>query len=137
MPNRTIMAFDYGTQNIGVAIGQEMLKQSNPLTTLKATDGIPNWEDIGKLVEEWQPQLFVVGLPLNSDISVRAKKFSRRLLGRFQIESTLVDERLSSFEAEQYIKKLPVKTRSSLSVDAVAAAFILESWFSQTTTNNN
>ena len=88
MSSRSIMGFDYGTKSIGVAIGQELTGSARPLRSLKANDGIPNWEEIEKLIKEWQPDLLIVGLPLNMDgtdqeITVRARKFGNRLHGRF------------------------------------------------------
>ena len=64
---RTLLGFDFGTRSIGVAIGQEITGSAQPLRALKANDGIPSWEEIGKLLGEWQPDLLVVGLPLNMD----------------------------------------------------------------------
>ena len=86
MSSRSIMGFDYGTKSIGVAIGQELTGTAQPLRAIKANDGIPNWDDIDKLLKEWQPDLLVVGLPLNMDgteqeITVRARKFGNRLHG--------------------------------------------------------
>lgn len=65
--NRTVLAFDFGTKSIGVAVGQEITGTASPLAALKARDGIPDWTLIEKLYEEWQPQIVVVGLPLNMD----------------------------------------------------------------------
>lgn len=65
--SRTVLAFDFGTKSIGVAVGQEITGTASPLAALKARDGIPDWNVIEKLYEEWQPQLVVVGLPLNMD----------------------------------------------------------------------
>ena len=82
--SRTVLAFDFGTKSIGVAVGQEITGTASPLAALKARDGIPDWNVIEKLYEEWQPQLVVVGLPLNMDgteqeVTQRAKKFANRL----------------------------------------------------------
>jgi putative Holliday junction resolvase len=52
---RTILGFDFGQKNIGVAIGQELTKTASELTVIKARDGIPNWDDIEKLIKQWQP----------------------------------------------------------------------------------
>jgi len=122
-----VMAFDYGTKKMGVAIGQSVTGTASPLKNISAKDGVPNWEEIGKLISEWRPDLFIVGLPLNmdgseSEISLRAEKFARRLTGRFNIPHRTVDERLTSFEAKQH-------TDEKADVDAIAAALILESYF--------
>ncbi len=80
MSSKTVLAFDYGTKSIGVAIGQEITGTARPLAALKAQDGIPNWDQIEKLLKEWQPDLMVVGLPMDlhgkdlETITPRAKK---------------------------------------------------------------
>ncbi|MEP6133622.1 Holliday junction resolvase RuvX, partial [Marinobacter sp.] len=103
--NRRVIAFDFGTRRIGVASGQEMLGTGKPLTMLPARDGVPDWEQIGRLLKEWQPDRVLVGLPLNmddteNDMCARARKFGKRLHGRFHVEVEMVDERLTSFEAK-------------------------------------
>ena len=124
-----VMAFDYGTKKIGVAIGQSITGTANPVAILKAKDGIPDWLEVKNLITQWQPGHIVVGLPLNmddsvSEMSIKAERFARRLTGRFNIEHSTVDERLSSFEARDYIT-------NNEPVDAIAAKLILETYFRQ------
>ena len=100
-----LLGFDFGTKQIGVAVGQIITQQARELCNLKARDGIPNWEQIEALIKEWQPDALVVGLPLNmdgspSDMCVRAEKFARRLNGRFNLPVHTHDERLTTFEAK-------------------------------------
>lgn len=123
-----IMAFDFGTQKIGVAVGQRLTGTATPVMTISANDGVPDWNQLDKLVDEWQPAMFVVGLPLNmddsdSEMSLRAAKFARRLSGRFNIPYVTMDERLSSFESRS--------REETKDIDAMAAKLILESWFRQ------
>jgi len=123
--NELAMAFDFGTKRIGVAIGQRITATATPATTVAAKDGIPLWEMLDKLVQEWKPNVFIVGLPLNMDgseskMSKAATRFSKRLHGRYGIRTQLVDERLSTFEAREF--EIPGK------VDAIAAKVILETW---------
>jgi putative Holliday junction resolvase len=135
--HQTILCFDYGTKTIGVAVGQTITKTANPLTDLKARDGIPNWEDIAKIIEEWRPNLLLIGLPLNMDgsfsaISQRAKKFANRLHGRFGLPIAMADERLSSFEAKgEIIQQTGSRHFKAQNIDSLAAKIILESWFQQ------
>lgn len=127
----SVMGFDYGTTKIGLAIGQSITGTANPLVVIKAKDGIPNWHTIEQLTQEWQPNAFIVGWPINmdgseSEMSVRARKFANRLKGRFHLPTFLMDERLSSFEAAQLLGTEGVAQDQ---IDAVAAALIVESWY--------
>ena len=120
-----VMAFDYGTTKIGVAVGQKITGTATAVTVVRARDGIPDWPVIDQLVNEWKPTLFVIGLPINmdgseSDMSEAATRFSRRLHGRYGIGIELMDERLSTFEAREF--------GSPEQLDAIAAKLILESW---------
>lgn len=130
----TIMAFDFGLRQIGVAVGNRSTATAQALTTLKANDGIPRWEDIQALLDEWRPDMLVVGLPLNmdgshSELSRRSEKFGRRLQGRFALEVEFMDERLSSFDAKQQLRESGHKGNYKQSpADALAAELILRSW---------
>ena len=131
MNQSIIMGFDYGTHRIGVAIGQRVTQTASPLAILKARQGQPNWSEIEALIKEWQPEAFVVGLPLHmddepSDLSVQAEKFARRLTGRFNLPHTMVDERLSSVEAKNL--------SAGDAIDDVAAVLILETYLSSDST---
>ncbi|QRN38838.1 Holliday junction resolvase RuvX [Pectobacterium carotovorum] len=135
MASRTILAFDFGTKSIGVAIGQEITGTARALTSFKAQEGIPDWQKVEKLLSEWQPDLVVVGLPLNMDgteqpLTARAQKFANRLHGRFGVAIELHDERLSTVEARaDLFERGGFKALDKGSVDAASAVIILESWF--------
>ena len=136
---RRILAFDFGTHRIGVAFGQELTGTATPLPILPARDGIPDWQHIEALIKEWQPDAFVVGLPVNMDgsegpITPRARKFGNRLHGRFHKPIHTMDERLSSIEAREKLAEANQKNRIGL--DSMAATLILESWFREQTTAN-
>ena len=139
MLNRTIMAFDFGTKSIGVAIGQEIIGRATGLTAFKAKEGNPDWQQIEKLLQAWQPDLVVVGLPLNIDgteqpLTMRARKFANRLHGRFGVQAVLHDERLSTVEARAYLfESRGYRALDKNRIDAASAACILESWFEQQT----
>lgn len=133
----SVIAFDYGTRSIGVAVGQAVTGTANPLKALQAHDGVPDWNQLEQLLTEWQPALCVVGLPLNMDgteqpISVRARKFANRLHGRFGVKVVLQDERLTTASAKELLfahggyKKLQKDT-----VDSASACLILEDYFNQ------
>ncbi len=132
----TILAFDYGLRQIGTAVGNGLTGTAQALTTLSARDGIPRWEDIESLLQEWQPDQLVVGLPLNmdgseSEMSRRAQKFGRRLEGRFGFKVNYMDERLSSYEAKSQLREQGHRGNYKKSpADGVAAELILQSWLS-------
>lgn len=130
-----LLGFDFGTRQIGVAVGQTLTRQARPLCNLKARDGIPQWEQIEALLDEWQPQALVVGLPLNmdgspSDMSLRAKKFANRLHGRYGLPVHTHDERLTTFEAKGERMRQGDFSRNFRDdpVDALAASLLLQGW---------
>ena len=131
---RTVLGFDFGTRNIGVASGQVITRTANALPSLKAKDGIPDWSQIEALITEWKPDAVIVGIPLNmdgtdSEMSRRARKFGNRIHGRFNLPFYEADERLTSFEAKEWAGKLGHKGHyGSNPVDAMAAQIILEAW---------
>ncbi len=136
MPNmsKTVLGFDYGLKNIGVASGQTVTASASELPPLKAKDGIPDWNAIENLLNEWQPDCVVIGLPLNmdgsdSELSQRARKFGNRLHGRFGVQVHLMDERLSTREAKSIAREQGHKGNYRENpVDSLAARLILESW---------
>lgn len=132
--NRSLMGFDFGTRSIGVATGQEITGTASPLTSLKANDGIPDWSQIEKILKEWQPDLLIVGLPLNMDgteqeMTQRARKFGQRLHGRFGFQVEFKDERLTTTDAKaRLFERGGYRALGKSKVDAVSAQLILESW---------
>lgn len=152
MPNNkeqaVLLGFDFGLKQIGVAVGDTLTNTARPLKIFLAKDGVPQWEQIEQCIKEWDPLYLVVGEPLNmdgseSDMSLRAKKFAKRLHGRYGIHVELHDERLSSKEAKSIIKEdyagQNIKQRGVQNkgksrriahnrVDSIAATLILESW---------
>ncbi|WP_197060501.1 Holliday junction resolvase RuvX [Erwinia sp. 9145] len=135
MSHQTLLAFDFGTKSIGVAIGQQLTGTARALNAIKAQDGIPDWSKVELLLKEWQPDAVVVGLPLNMDgteqpLTARARKFANRLHGRFGIQVHLHDERLSTVEARaDLFSRGGFRALNKGSVDSLSAVIILESWF--------
>lgn len=132
---RTIVGFDFGKKYIGTAVGQEITGSANPIGSIKAKDGIPNWQDIEKLLGEWQPHLVVVGLPLNMDgteqpLTKDARKFGNRIHGRFGLPVEFVDERLTTADAkEQLFSRGGYRNLKKDNIDAESARLIIESFF--------
>lgn len=129
------LGFDWGLGWIGIATGQTQTYTASALDVIRARNGIPNWDEIDALVSHWQPSGFVVGIPYNmdgseSEMTVRAHKFRKRLYGRYGKPAEGMDERLSSREAMQHIGKASgsLKKAKNAQIDAVAAQVILQSW---------
>jgi len=125
----TLLCFDFGTKRIGVAVGQFITQTATPLETVKNKNKRPDWVHIKRLIDEWQPDALIVGVPLNmmgemQEMTVASEKFMRQLHGRFHLPVYDVDERLSSFEAAQ-------RTGKTTDLDPVAAQAILETWFAE------
>lgn len=128
---RFLLGFDYGRKRIGVALGQPVTRTASSLETLVAKDGQPDWAEVERLLDDWHPAALIVGLPLGldgseQDITSEARRFARRLEGRFHLPVYLVDERLTSREAEHIIKTQTQK--DSRDIDQVAARIILQAW---------
>ncbi|HSG02818.1 MAG TPA: Holliday junction resolvase RuvX [Marinobacterium sp.] len=131
------LGFDFGLRRIGLAYGQTITSTARPLDPISARDGIPDWALVDRVVAQWQPEVIVVGLPLNmdgsiSDMARRARKFANRLHERTKIPCYLYDERLTSFEAkEMHIARGGGRNFGTESVDGLAAQLMLEAWFQQ------
>lgn len=132
-----MLAFDFGLKQIGVAVGNSLLGTTQPLSVIAAKEGVPDWQTVGALIDEWRPDLLLVGDPLNmdgsqSELGRRALKFARRLEGRFGLPVAMADERLSSFEAKQSSRARGHKgDYRARPVDAYAAEIILQSWLAE------
>ena len=131
----TVLAFDFGTKRIGVAVGDLETRLAHPLTTISAADNRARFGAIEGLLAEWRPALVVVGVPSHEDgrehaVGRLARRFAHRLRGRFGLEVELVDERLTSHDAAQSLRAAGARgTRLRAALDPVAAQRILESYF--------
>ena len=134
---QNVMAFDFGLRQIGVAVGNCTTGTTQPVTVIKARDGVPDWDEIAGLVGEWEPDLLVVGNPLNmdgshSELGARAARFARRLEGRLGLPYELCDERLSSFEAKHASRERGHRgDYRRQPVDSYAAELILKTWLAE------
>lgn len=129
----TLLGFDYGEKHIGVAVGQTLTASANPLACVHAKRSKPDWAAIENLVQTWQPDAFVVGLPLNMDGSDQpmthaARRFGRQLEARFKRPVHLADERLSTREAKA---RLLENGRLDADDHPVAAQVILEGFLAE------
>lgn len=133
----SVLGFDFGLRRIGVAVGQSITHTGSPLATIKAKEGIPDWQQIAKLLEEWKPDVVLVGKPFNMDgsespMSRRAHKFGNRIHGRFGVKVVMVDERLTSYEVKgQITRQHGAQNFGDFAVDSFAAVLIVEQWLKQ------
>jgi putative Holliday junction resolvase len=137
----TVIAFDFGEKRIGVAVGETAIKSAHAHCIIDSEVNTIRFNEISRLITDWQPSLLIVGLPTHLDgkahqLTHLAKKFAHRLEGRFNLPVILVDERLSSVEASRHLTDAGIKGRKQKDMlDAVAAQVILQSYFdSQHTT---
>lgn len=121
----TVLGFDFGLKRIGVAVGNTLIRQAQPLTIIEAATNDRKFVEIKTLIEEWKPGLCIVGLPYHPggdehEMTVRCRRFANQLHGRFSVPIVLVDERYSS-------AVIPHKRGER--IDAAAAAVILQQYF--------
>lgn len=107
-PNTRVMCFDFGMKRIGVATGNTRTSTSQPLSTVRAKDGTPDWAEVARLIAQWLPATLIIGLPLNMDgsesgMARRARQFGGLLDKRFNRPVVYVDERLSTAAADNLL----------------------------------
>ena len=124
-----IIAFDFGEKKIGVAVGQTSTNTSSPLQIIFNKDNKTNWISISSLLDEWKPDLILLGKPLNmdgseSEIMKKVDKFYKELKSIYDADIEFVDERLTTFEAREILKD-----EKHDNVDAHAAKILIDNWF--------
>jgi putative Holliday junction resolvase len=120
-----VLGFDFGIKRIGIAMGNTLTGQAQPLSVVKAIDNATRFKLIGELIEQWRPARLVVGEPFQPDgaehdMTLRARRFANQLNGRFNLPVALVDERYSS---------AVITAKRGEIIDAKAAAIILQQYF--------
>ena len=134
METGTVLAFDFGTKRVGVAVGDLAHGIAHPLRTISHEDNARRMEAIAALVAEWRPVRLVVGTPGGDGpevhpLAARVDRFARRLQSRFGIAVELVDETLSSWSASRKLSQAGLRANAQKHlVDAMAACAILETW---------
>ena len=125
----TILAFDYGTRRVGVAVGNSVSKVGQALKVIVVPNVDALFREIDSLVKEWQPDQLIVGLPVHPDgaeheMTAKARRFGNQLTGRFNLPIEWVDERYTSAVLEE-------DHRMQDNLDAHSAALILEQYFAE------
>src|SRR2546425_11957701 len=133
--NANVLAFDFGTQRIGVAVGNTLIRFAQPLVTI-AADPATMMAMIGALVNEWQPQQLVVGLPLHADgtphaMTAKARDFAHALGKRFGLPVALVDERWTTEIAQERLNREHGGREGRAHRDEIAAQVILQAYFDE------
>ena len=132
--NATVLAFDFGTHRIGVAVGNSLIRFAQPLVTIAGDSDTTTLAAIAALVNEWQPQQLVVGLPLHADgtphaMTAKARDFARELGTRFGLPVALVDERWTTEVAQDHLSRERGGRRGREHRDEIAAQLILQAYF--------
>ena len=136
----TYLGFDFGQRRIGVAVGEREPPASFPLTTLSARQGQPDWSGIADIVNTWQPQALIVGIPVHMDgsghaLTRAARRFKQQLKQRFDLPVHEADERLSSRNAREVHRaqrRAGKRMRKCAGdEDKIAASLILHDWLNQ------
>ncbi len=121
------MSIDFGTQKIGVAVGQTITRTSTPLEVIKYKTQDYLWRSLEDIISEWKPELILIGYPINmdgseSEMSKKSNNFRVIVEKRFNVKTELIDERLSSFQAKD------LQNKDGSNIDSLAAKIILDSW---------
>ena len=138
------MAFDFGLERIGVAIGNTLLKIPHPLITITGKNKYLKLEQIEVLVDKWQPSLFIVGMPIIQDgaeainlmqkeqLINSIKNFKRMLQNKFGLEVMFINEEYSSSLAEGQLYEQGISSKSHKGkLDQLAACSILQTYFTK------
>jgi putative Holliday junction resolvase len=137
IPQGTLLAFDFGTKRIGVAVGNTLLRRANPLTTINDEKTEARFTKIAALLDEWQPGALVVGLPCNDDgtpheLTALCRRFANRLKGRFNLPTILLDERYTSLAASAQLNEEGIHgMKQKALLDQYAAQQILQAYFDE------
>lgn len=137
IPQGTLLAFDFGTRRIGVAMGNTLLRRAKPLVTIADEKTDTRFAKIEALLKEWQPSALVVGLPSNDDgtpheLTALCRRFANRLKGRFKLPTILLDERYTSLAASAQLSEEGIHGRKQKAlIDQYAAQQILQAYFDE------
>jgi putative holliday junction resolvase len=148
-----ILAVDYGRSRIGLALADSETRMAQPLSTLERVNRNEDMRRLRELAREHGVKQIIVGLPLRLDgsrgeMAEEAERFAQRVRKQIGVPVEMVDERLTSWEAERLLEevqgrfihdeklsgsKKPKKVQPRMSVDAVAASVILKEYLDRQT----
>jgi putative Holliday junction resolvase len=121
-PAGTVLAFDFGTQRIGVAVGE-------------TNRGGQHFDVIAELIAEWRPTLLLVGLPTHADgtphvMTTRSRRFAGQLRRRFALPVVFGDERFTTREALARSRGVSARARNDMR-DSLAAQVLLQAYLDE------
>lgn len=136
LPAATVLAFDFGTRRIGMAIGNTLTGGARELSTIDEPRDAPRWAAIATIISAWEPQILVVGLPVHADgtphaMTARAVAFAQRLRKTFALPVETADERHTTQSAQVEIGIARGGRTARATRDAVAARLILQGWLDE------
>ncbi len=132
-----VLGFDYGKKRIGIASGQTITNSATPGKTINQVDGNPDWQAIETEISQYKPQALIVGMPYHTDgsdnkMTAAVRQFCYELEKRFKLPVFEVNEALSSYQAEEMLKKnTKINRQNKHEIDRMAAAVIVQSWLDQ------
>jgi putative holliday junction resolvase len=147
-PAARILAVDYGRARMGLAIADSEMRMAQPLSTMERINRNEDMRRLRELVREHGVKQIVVGLPLRLDgtrgeMAEEVERFAQRVRKQIGVPVEMVDERLTSWEAERLLEevqgrfihdekltgnKKPKNVQAKMTVDAMAAAVILKEY---------
>lgn len=136
----TLLGYDFGMRRIGVALGNHATGEARPLLAVGNGRGGPDWRELDRLVADWAPAAMVLGVPYNADgsaheVTTAALEFGEALVARYGLPVHRVDERLTSFAANEALvarrQRGDHRRLRAGDIDAVAAAMILTDWLAR------
>ena len=133
----TVLGIDYGLKRIGIASGQTITSSASPITTLNQINGSTDWDALEQLINQWKPQALIVGMPYyldgkENDMTKAVETFCLELEQRFAIPIFKINEALTSYEAEEMLKKkTKIGKHNKHEIDKMAAAIIVQNWLDQ------
>ena len=131
-----VLGLDLGTKTLGLAISDKTNTLSSPLKVIRYNDGDYNFllDELAKIINEYNIDKLVLGLPKNMDNSLgfasqRSLDFQKLLNDKFKLDVILIDERLSTVEAENILIQSDMRRKKRKEViDAAAAMIILDTY---------
>lgn len=136
-PSGTLLAFDFGTRRVGIAVGNTISATAQPLCTINDEKNDVRFSAIAALIKEWEPTALVVGVPCNVDgtsheLTALSRRFANRLKGRFDLPTLLVDERYTSASASTLLNERGIHGRKQKHlIDQYAAQQILQAYLDE------